>query len=424
MLILSSIQAAARSKAYTPVQNNEFIPDYIALLGDSISERASNIFYNGADIEDIYYENESWLEYMNHALYQRFLFSFDYNLGIGGDRTQDMISRMGDLAALDPAPRYVSVLAGTNDISNQVSPEIITTHLRTIYDYITGTIGARVIALPILPRSYFNNFSAAEIRQAKADILSVNAWIAKQAGKNIITAPLIYSLFQGSIENEPDPNYVTDGLHPSSEGAKIIGQELARILTPHAGSFKNGQWAEGSNLISNEYFSGTNGTLDNFSSGEIANDMRAIDRGDDGSASYRHYSKTPEGYQRIQIQAPAGSGVIGTYFRMFQQPLEAGERYYAELEIDSIKTDGLYMCSLILLDKSTENGVRSYVSLDKQGTRAQCTFGKGILRTPICTITSSSDPDHQVYIQIEGDSSAGDIDADIILKQVRLIKMS
>ncbi|MAI61424.1 MAG: hypothetical protein CBB87_02920 [Micavibrio sp. TMED27] len=305
---------------------------------------------------------------------------------------------------------------------NKRTPAVINAKLSQIYSYITDTIGARVIALPILPRSYYSGFSAAEITQAKADILAVNDWIAAQESDNIITVPAIYAAFEGQTPNEPVSEYVSDGLHPSPAGAKVIGDVLTARMRPLIGGYEAGEWIEGVNLLPNPNFSGTGGSVDTFTNGQVADGMEAVDRENDGLASYRTYSKTPEGYQRIQIQAPQGVGAIGTYFRINRPDLELGASYYAELEIDLVKADGAYKSIFILMDRSSNAGIRHHKTMDHVGTRAQPTFS-GVLRTPVCRVAGEIGLDHQVYFELEGDSASGPIDIDAVLKSVRLVKL-
>ncbi|GEM_PF-2133046 len=393
----------------------------IALLGDSITAKTSSVYLNGADVEGIFYENESWFLYANSSLRQRFEYTHESNLGIGGNRTSDIIARLNELDALDPVPEFVTDLSGTNDISAKVPAATIIANRAIIHDYIINTIGAKVIALPILPRSYWDGFTAGEITQGKADINTVNAWLASQASKDIIVVPDMYEALEGSTPDEPETEYTTDGLHPSPTGALVMGQELAKVLKPLVGAYST-QWAREVNQISNEYFDGTGGSGDTYSSGDVADGCEVSDRGA-GSSSWRVFSKTPEGHQRIQIQAPQGNGNVGVWFTMDRPTLEVGSRYYAELELDAVKTDGLFKTSLVLLDRSSDKGLRSHGTMDKQGERLQPAYGNVVLRTPICTVMGTTDLEHQVYFDIEGDSDAGAIDADIILKRVRLVKL-
>ncbi len=142
------------------------------------------------------------------------------NRGINGERSDEILRRVGR-DALAPAPDYVIVLAGVNDVYQGRGIDSIKRDLRAIYRQ-TARAGIDVVGATILP---FNSMT----RNQTDAIKELNRWVAEETRgsgwlccdtSSIVSAP-----------GRPDRLAGTpDGLHPDIPGYRKIGEGLARLI--------------------------------------------------------------------------------------------------------------------------------------------------------------------------------------------------
>lgn len=184
--------------------------------------------------------------FTNYALIAsggRFYVPTNGNQGVGGNTTDNMLSREATWTAL--GAKVMVVMGGTNDVTNSESAETTTTNLRSIYDAAKNS-GARIVACTVLPRNdstWTGDPSYEPIRQ------QINTWIRQQADVLVV-----------DLESVFDPSTMTvEGLHPNNTGAAVVGATvgtaLASIVDPTSVLFVNE--TDFGNLLSNSAMTGS-----------------------------------------------------------------------------------------------------------------------------------------------------------------------
>ena len=155
------------------------------------------------------------------------------NAGIGGNQTSQMLARVAaDVTSL--APRYVSVLGGTNDVGNDVASATTIANLTSIYNAITAA-GGQFVACTIPPRMgsvLTNPLTPAQVVLLK----TVNAWIRANymtwAGARL--CDWSWALSDGTDESSPLAGNFVDGVHPNATGEAIMAPIMARAVSAWA----------------------------------------------------------------------------------------------------------------------------------------------------------------------------------------------
>lgn len=175
--------------------------------------------------------NQSWWTAMDDATGNRFSVSpviasplSGTNAGVAGNTTAQMLTRVAtDVVAL--APRYVSVLGGTNDVGAAVGAATTIANLAAIYDALVAG-GAKFVACTIPPRTGLASDQALNLR-------TVNAWIrthyANWAGARL--CDWAWTLSDGTDESSPLADNFLDGVHPNAAGAALMAPLMARAVS-------------------------------------------------------------------------------------------------------------------------------------------------------------------------------------------------
>lgn len=139
------------------------------------------------------------------------------NQGVPANYTTDVIARLGAILAL--RPKVVLLLIGTNDCSGNISAAAIEANYATIYAALRS-INCIIIQSTILPRFGTSALTGPQetVRQA------VNAWILTQAAPDLITINA-----ESSMNSSGD--FQSDGLHPNTTGAYILGLLFATQIS-------------------------------------------------------------------------------------------------------------------------------------------------------------------------------------------------
>ncbi len=141
-----------------------------------------------------------------------------HNLGVSGDTTDDLIARLDNVVALQPAA--IALLAGTNDLGSRLSVE----HLVRNIEYLMVSLrrdlpGARLLVQSILPRG--REF-AEQIQDANRHLRqfspSVNA--------HYLDLWPAFALTDGEL----DPQFSDDRLHLNPAGYEAWLAELRPAL--------------------------------------------------------------------------------------------------------------------------------------------------------------------------------------------------
>ena len=146
--------------------------------------------------------------------------------GVNGERTDEIADRF-DRDVLAVHPRLVIMLGGVNDVYQGLRADVVTRHLRAIYDRAEAA-GIQVIALSIIP------YNTATPKQ-NAEMHEINAWIAAQAKSDARITFVDTRAAVAAAGNLDRLAGSPDGLHPDVEGyrkmALAMEPAIARALS-------------------------------------------------------------------------------------------------------------------------------------------------------------------------------------------------
>jgi len=145
------------------------------------------------------------------------------NRGISGDTTRGMLLRLpGDVLALKPAA--VVILAGTNDLEEQATPEQIAGNLRLLIAALKKhRADLPVVLCQVFPSSASKQRPAAKIRQVN----TLLAGLVKSEPQ--VTLLDTWTLF-ANAEGDAQPAEFPDVLHPNEVGYRKWGRALTPVL--------------------------------------------------------------------------------------------------------------------------------------------------------------------------------------------------
>lgn len=144
-----------------------------------------------------------------------------FNAGVNGDRTDQIAARF-DRDVLTRQPRVVVIIAGVNDIYQNLPADRVTTQLAAMYDRARAA-GLAVIAGTIVP---YNTATADQ----NARMHVVNDWITSQA----VHRPRFWVADTRAAAADPaDPDRLSgspDGLHPDIDGYRRMAEAIEPLI--------------------------------------------------------------------------------------------------------------------------------------------------------------------------------------------------
>lgn len=228
----------------------------IICLGDSmtaqnhvVSAGATYRFANG-------YMNMAQF-YLNEGL----LWKPPLNLGVNGDQTSNIISRLSGVAstAASAGAKGVVFLCGRNDINANVALSTIIANYTTIFTYIRETLNLDLFIISVIPCGTFN---ATQIGVAHGCNLFLKNYAATHQRTEFID---VYSQFGGGTDAALSGYLLADTIHPDVPGAWLIGKKLAEKLALYYGT---ASWDWNSpNLLVNQTLDGATGV--NYTTGTV-----------------------------------------------------------------------------------------------------------------------------------------------------------
>lgn len=142
------------------------------------------------------------------------------NFAVPGTRSDEMLAQqVPQVLALSPQPSVVTVMAGTNDISQGRTAAQVIASLDATYDAMAEP-GIKVIAGTVLPSLRWDT------PEKLATVAEVNAWIMARVGVEVVDFHALLADETGA----PKPGVLMDGTHISPRGAALMGAELAPLL--------------------------------------------------------------------------------------------------------------------------------------------------------------------------------------------------
>ena len=142
------------------------------------------------------------------------------NRGVNGERSDQVLARfVRDLPAT--RPRFVTILAGVNDVYQGYPERLTKENLAKMYD---GILEAKSVpvACTILP---YNTITPEQDKSRKG----ISLWISEECRKRSIP----FCDTAGAAADPADPGRLRsspDGLHPDVEGYRRVGLEIVKVI--------------------------------------------------------------------------------------------------------------------------------------------------------------------------------------------------
>lgn len=244
--------------------------------------------------------------------------------GVSGDQTTDLLARMNDVLSTDAD--IVMLMIGTNDINQGVSNDTIETNFENIVTQITNS-GKYVVVAPVAHRSVTGGFNATidDLNSRYRNVVSANpkAFMADSS-----------STFNNLVGSEvTELQVTTDGLHPNTYGAKLLGEAVAPTLN---NSFISSLDLS-TNLAPNPEFSGTSGSLLSGATGTSPDDWRLYyaDPTDSGENPTGEVAgNLTNGYWTLKTGSEDVAQTNKAFARTGNHPLDSNSSYIATIDVD------------------------------------------------------------------------------------------
>jgi len=388
----------------------------IAIFGDSIT--AQNTSTNAQSNQARGYMVQAHALSMN-----RFYYDSTLNFGVAGDTVQDMIDRISDVVASDPA--RVIFLGGTNDLSGGDDAPTIFTKIQSVLDTLNDA-GIPVDIIPVLPRTY--NMDA-----TKRKVLNhLNHLILNEVGSR---NPNFYGVIPANIplidKNSSTGDTITGGffpeadgkfLHPMDYGATLMGQVISSyysVLFPTQPIYFNNQ-ADAYDATYNPYgyinlnpfMTGTSGTAGTGVTGSVATNY-TIERNSGSTftatASKGTDSAPQNGVTQIITLGASGTGVDGENIRMKQTHFDfnfsvftAGDKFVLEIDVEQANLTNVKNISALISSGTTS----TWYGLSPSGITGDRTVAscRRLIKTHAFTLSSSAET-VDVFLNIQADCS-------------------
>jgi lysophospholipase L1-like esterase len=191
-------------------------------LYDVSTNLNDTFFFSGDSLTGIAYDRfdanqPAYAELVHAAFPQRFPAMLDG--GLGGWNTDGAVQQIDSWLALNPDIHYWLLGWGTNDAFDQVSPDHFRANLQILVQKIKQA--GHVVMLAHIP--------PIEKRNLDQEIQSLNAVIDQVSAANgLNSGPDFYHLFLG----HESTYLLSDGIHPTPEGAKAMNLAWFQILKP------------------------------------------------------------------------------------------------------------------------------------------------------------------------------------------------
>ncbi|MCZ2156423.1 MAG: GDSL-type esterase/lipase family protein [Bryobacterales bacterium] len=145
------------------------------------------------------------------------------NRGISGQMTGQMLGRFQrDVIALRPAA--VLILAGTNDIGNNVPSDVIESNFQSMFD-LADKHRIKVIVATVMPVSDYAKDRGERyiqtVRRSPSRINALNIWLKQEAKRRNYPVVDYYTALSDS-SGALRKDFSDDGLHPNSAGYRAI----------------------------------------------------------------------------------------------------------------------------------------------------------------------------------------------------------
>lgn len=404
-------------------------PASIACLGDSITNQCfAEDLSEGPSKPVRGYPGYGYMTWTNIFLGQRLRFGREYEHGVGGDSTELMLARVGDVTSTDAGVCVVH--GGTNDRFSMWAASRTIAALTAIYEALRAS-GILVVAVPIIPRSNWSPLTTEQTTQQRLEAFNVNNWIRRYCIETpgiILADPTAYMVDQASPTADPITGMLADGLHPDVLGAQAMGRAIADaigpvlapkspILHPHNLDAYDPVHNTRGNLIANGSMSGTGGGVVAPVTGIVA-DAWALQRtlsAETGGTIIASKEPRADGIGG-DLQVITFSGLTGTtkvgYTLSTTSAVPAGVVAGDEIEAEcEVWVEGASKLNAVMLRAREHDGAafQSEAYCASSNTKTSYTIGdwSGIMRTPPIALENPASLRIFMDIYLDADGGSG-----------------
>jgi len=265
-------------KLLTTVSNRQAL---VAAIGDS---QTANCTYGAASYTNRGYYANGYVSEARSLSGQRFIFPIEYNKGIGGQSTDQIIPRIAtDILTLPTLPDICFVNAGSNPGTGNTW-DALSFAIKSLTE--AGIVPVLIAPVPK------NNQTAAErsshiaqiewlrnLASGRKDLMAA----AGLTGQNpfVVVNANAYITDYTSATSDPLTGMLQDGLHYSPLAAFQLGREAARVLAP----VLFGPDVPFNTDLRDQYIAGTGGAVNKAPNGSLIAPELAIMLGTAGSVA-------------------------------------------------------------------------------------------------------------------------------------------
>lgn len=236
------------------------------------------------------------------------------NLGVGGEMTADMVSRLAASVAVG-ADIVALVSPGINDVKGGVPVATTIANLETIFaEHIAN--GSNVLTITCPPSNLMDTVPEQE------NLFTLNRWLLDEATtrKGLIVAdafPYVASASAFDFQS----GYSNDSVHPNATGSHAIGKLLAQALDkmiPSTGSLLTVSNVDPYELVANpRMVGGTAGVADSVTSTGGTGTASKVARDDDIPGEWQRWDGSATGvhffFQDVTTGYSEGQSVVGRF---------------------------------------------------------------------------------------------------------------
>lgn len=276
-------------------------------------------------------KDEGWTTWMQAFLHQRLdVISID---GEPGETSTQLLARF-QTDAIDLAPKYCFIQTGTNDVTSGVSSATIISNLQAMISMCHDAAITPII-LTILPASSIDTSAESAVWFA------VNKWILMNHLSGGFIAANVSEAYvdpDGSYPVATSSEYVVDGVHPSANGAYLIGKKVADVVDdfiPARDVFTFISTSDPLNILSNPCMIGTDGNDSDaeITDGDVASGWTVNGANGAGTVSKVARDGITGEWQRLEFTASADSATTSIYNYTMSGDDYVGETVYAVIEL-------------------------------------------------------------------------------------------
>ncbi len=188
-----------------------------------IKERPIGLLFLGDSITHFWPGRASWEKFAHYN---------PANFGISGETTEELLWRItnGELDGINPNPKVVVVLIGTNNIGHyrEEEPEWVASGIKKIVETVhTKLPNSKVLLIGVLPRDLTHEIGG---NAAPLKVAQINSIIKSLDDGWNVTFVDLTSVFTDR-QGKANRKLLSDGLHPNDKGYEAWYKAISPVLS-------------------------------------------------------------------------------------------------------------------------------------------------------------------------------------------------